>query len=328
MKRTLPILIIIAGLASLYPMQRWVDGVRPQAVESTETLFMSSGEAIKKMSLGLEGLAADIYWIRTIQYFGRKLIDSGKPLSMTATKDLYMPLLAPLLNIVVTLDPHHIPAYRFGAIFLPERDMDAAIALLEKGIRENPAEWRLYQDIGYIYWQRAKEATGEEATIYYEKAAEYYDLGSKQPGARSWMADLAGLMRIREGSRDERETARRIYEGYLESDDKNIRAQAEIRLRQIIALDQIDAINALLAELEKRTGKCLPDLRPVGRGLMRARSNDPVLMSLNQKEREVLLGMRGNISEDGTPLDPEGFPYALNQQTCKAELSPESTVAR
>ena len=71
------------------------------------------------MSLGLEALAADVYWIRTVQYFGRKVIDSGKPLSSAVSKDLRMDLLAPLLDIVVTLDPQHIPAYRFRQYFFP-----------------------------------------------------------------------------------------------------------------------------------------------------------------------------------------------------------------
>ena len=160
--RVLPASVLVVGMGLLYPMQRWIDKTSPRASVSEETLFLSSGKSIKKMSLGLDGLAADIYWIRTVQYFGRKLIESDKPLSAGATKDIRMDLLAPLLNIVVTLDPQHVPAYRFGAIFLPERDLPAAIALVEKGISENPNEWRLYQDLGYIYWQAGNASAGEE----------------------------------------------------------------------------------------------------------------------------------------------------------------------
>src|SRR5205085_854694 len=164
MKRMIPILILAAGLGLLYPMQRHIDGSSPQEIVSDETLYLS-GDTVKRMSLGMEGLAADIYWIRTVQYFGGKLIDSGQPLSAAATANVRMDLLAPLLNVVVTLDPHHIPAYRFGAIFLPERDLPAAIALLEKGIQENPNEWRLYQDIGYINWQAGNKVHGEMAAL-------------------------------------------------------------------------------------------------------------------------------------------------------------------
>src|SRR5262245_17220556 len=103
--------VMVLGFALLYPMQRWIDShvKRPSAAD--DVLYLPSGQTIKKMSLGFSPLVADIYWIRTVQYFGRKLVDSDKPLS-AATKDIDMPLLVPLLDIVTTLDPHHKAAYR------------------------------------------------------------------------------------------------------------------------------------------------------------------------------------------------------------------------
>ena len=85
-RRVIPTLILVLGLGLLYPMQRSIDQTSPRATISDEALFFSSGKNIKKMSLGLEALAADIYWIRTVQYFGRKLIDSGKPLSSASAR--------------------------------------------------------------------------------------------------------------------------------------------------------------------------------------------------------------------------------------------------
>src|SRR5689334_15239482 len=171
MRKTIPILILLSGLGLLYPMQRHIDQTLPQEVISDETLYLS-GDTVKRLSLGMEGLAADIYWMRTVQYFGGKLMANRESNANAgaATANIRMDLLAPLLNIVVTLDPHHISAYRFGAIFLPERDLPAAIALLEKGIRENPNEWRLYQDIGYINWQAGNATQGEQRAAFYAKA--------------------------------------------------------------------------------------------------------------------------------------------------------------
>ena len=78
MKRSIPVTIIALGLAAIYPMQRWIDSTAPRDLVSEEALYISSGETIKKMSLGLEGLAADVYWIRTVQYFGRKILEEGE----------------------------------------------------------------------------------------------------------------------------------------------------------------------------------------------------------------------------------------------------------
>lgn len=303
-KRLIPGAILIAGLGALYPMQRWIDRSSPRDTTGEETLYFGSGSAIKKMSLGLDALAADIYWIRTVQYFGRKVIDSGNPASSAATKDIRMDLLAPLLNIVVTVDPHHIPAYHFGAIFLPERDLPAATALLEKGIRENPNEWRLYLDLAYIYWQAGNTSTGDERVRSYAKAAEWYYKGAEVEGAPSWMKDLAGLMMMKGGSR---EAARAVYSAFLTSDDENVRGQAIDRLKQVRSLDELDAINALLARYKAETGACPADLRVLA----------PKLRAMNL-----------TLDESAMPLDPDGFAYAYDAARCKAVLAAESTVSR
>ena len=303
MKKTIPITILIAGFCMLYPLQEWIDRTSPRASIGEETLYLS-GNAIKKMSLGLEGLTADIYWIRTVQYFGRKLIDSGEPLSSAASQNIRMELLAPLLNVIVTLDPHHLPAYRFGAIFLPERDLGAAVSLLEKGISENPNEWRLYQDLAYIYWQSGNNSTGEERTNYYAKAAEWYEKGSNVTGAMWWMRDLAGYMKLAGGSR---EASQAIYSSYLNSEDQNIRNQAAARLKQLRSLDEMDAINAAIEHYKETTGKCPDDLR-----------------ALASRLRAIKLP----LNEQQVPVDPEGFPYQLDSNLCKAKLAWESPIPR
>jgi tetratricopeptide (TPR) repeat protein len=302
--RSVPASIVVVGLGLLYPMQRLIDSNLSGPALSQDTLYISSGKQIRKMSLGLEALAADIYWIRTVQYFGRTVIGSGKPLSSAATKDLRMDLLAPLLDIVVTLDPQHIPAYRFGAMFLPERDMPAAIALVEKGISKNPNEWRLYQDIGYIYWQAGNASSGEEQAGNYTKSAEWFDKGGAISDAPWWMRDLGGLMKIKGGSR---EAARAVYSTYLTSDDQNVRAQATERLKQLRSLDELDAINALLARYREQTGGCPSDLR-----------------GFASRFRSMNLA----VNDESMPVDPDGLAYAYNAAKCRAELAPESSVPR
>jgi tetratricopeptide (TPR) repeat protein len=205
-----------------------------------------------------------------------------------------MDLLAPLLNIVVTLDPQHIAAYRFGAIFLPERDPSAAIELLERGIGDNPNEWRLYQDLAYIYWQMGD----------YQSAAEWYERAGQIQGSPWWIRDLAGLMKIKGGSR---EVARAIYSQYSESDDPKIRAQAVERLKQLRSLDERDVLNDLLARYKQQTGACPTSLRPFA-------------------QRLHSIGF--NLNENFLPVDPNGFAYAFDAASCKVTLARESTIMR
>ena len=299
-----PGLVLVLGMLLLYPLQQWIDGAAEKEVRADEALYLSSGKTIKRLSLGLEGLTAQVYWIRTIQYFGGKLIDSGKPLSSMMSADIDMPMLGPLLEIVVTLDPHHMPAYRFGAIFLPERDVPAAISLLEKGTRENPTEWRLYQDLAYIYWQQGNSARKEDRAALYEKAADWYDRGGQIPGSQWWMRDLAGLMRIKGGSRD---AARLVYQAYLTSDDKSISAQAVERLKQLQSLDELDVINSLLSKWKASNGSCPTDLRAIAPSLRSA-------------------GI--SLDDDSMPIDPDAFPYVFDAVRCEAKLAHRSSIPR
>ena len=103
-----------------------------------------SGNLVKKLSLEYAPLMGAIYWTRVVQYFGEK----------HRLHQTNLELLWPLLDITTTLDPHLMPAYRFGSTFLsdsPPRGAgrpDLAVKLLERGIKANPDQWRLYQDLG------------------------------------------------------------------------------------------------------------------------------------------------------------------------------------
>ena len=68
------------------------------------------------------------------------------------------------METTTTLDPKLLPAYQFGSVFLAQKPPEgagnpqAAARLVEKGIQENPQAWRLYYDLGYIYWLELKRS--------------------------------------------------------------------------------------------------------------------------------------------------------------------------
>src|SRR5436853_5436790 len=78
---------------------RCIDTVRSGA-PLEEVLYVSSPKVLKRMSLGYDGLLADIYWTRAVQYFGNR--HRGGPENYK--------LLAPLLEITTYLDPHLVVA--------------------------------------------------------------------------------------------------------------------------------------------------------------------------------------------------------------------------
>ena len=204
-------------------------------------LYVQSPEVLKRLVLGFDALAADVYWIRAIQHYG------GDRLRRTETERKYE-LLYPLLDITTSLDPHFNIAYRFGAIFLSEPypggagRPDLAVALLRKGIAARPTKWEYYHDIGFIhYW-----SLGD-----YQAAADWFRRGAGQPNAPEWLLPVAASM-LAEGK--DRASARYIWTQLLHAEEDWVRRRAQRALVQLDALDQIDRLAARIAAAPRPPG--------------------------------------------------------------------------
>lgn len=219
MKSWAALSLLIIGLVASAAAQSWLEAERVEAPGSIdEPLFLTSGEVLKRASIGFDGLLADIYWIRTVTYFGGSLERQQAAQGFVDLREMRQ--LEPLLEITTELDPHHVAAYRFGAFFLQYLDPEKAVSFAQAGIRNNPNEWSLYQDLGFIYWRLGR----------YREASEAYQAGSRIAGAPPWMEAMAATMLARGG---EKETARAILERLCEgSDDRFIRQLCEDQGKQ------------------------------------------------------------------------------------------------
>jgi hypothetical protein len=195
-------------------------------------LYVRSGEAVKRMTLGFDALAADVYWIRAIQHYGGD--------RRTGTGPRRYELLYPLLDLTTTLDPYFTIAYRFGAIFLSEAvpggpgRPDQAERLLRKGIAAQPGKWQYYYDIGFVHYWHARD---------YAAAASWFQRAQEQPNAPNWLQPLiAGMLT----TGNDRAAARFLWQQMLQSDQEWLRRNAERRLLQIDALDLVDKIDAFI----------------------------------------------------------------------------------
>ena len=79
----------------------------------------------------------------------------------------------------------------FGASFLAPQppngagQPDRAIKLMEYGIAHNPDNWKLYYDLGFVYYTEVHD---------YKKASETFERGSRIPNAHPFMKILAARM--------------------------------------------------------------------------------------------------------------------------------------
>jgi tetratricopeptide (TPR) repeat protein len=218
-----------------------------------EVLYLWSGEHIRRLTPGFENLMADVYWLRTVQYFGgQRAFSSEKRFD----------LLVPLVNITTALDPRLEIAYRYGATFLAEpwpigagRPKEA-IELLRRGIARNPNNWRLRQDLGLFYFF----FMGDAAT-----ASRLLLEAAKTPGAPPYLRSLAAQVLVKGG---ERQSAKMLWQQiYEQSEPGQLKSNAALHLAQLQSLDAVDALNAAAVEFARRAGRppaSLEELRRSG----------------------------------------------------------------
>lgn len=278
--------MIIAGVVAIFFLSDRLENARPPLPAGYEDQDLAlQGAKLRGFSLGLEGLIADWYWMQSLQYIGNKLVNSKENLNLENLTSLNPRLLYPLLDNATDLDPQFMVAYSYGAVVLPAIDPQLAIKIAEKGIANNPSEWRLYQHLGYIYWRLND----------YEKAAQAYDEGAKIPGAPSFMKLMTAQMRNEGGSR---ETARAIYEQmFREAEDEQTKENAAAHLLRLDSLDERDAIRPVLEDFQKKNNRCAANWHEVF----------PMLRALKTKRGAPL---RFDAST-AAPVDPYDSPYLL-----------------
>ena len=210
---------------------------------------------MKRLTLAFNGVAADWYWIRSLQYVGRKIVNyedtHAGNFDLSSLSSLDLRLLPSLLRMATTLDPQFLEPYYYGALILPDVNADEAIALLNYGIAANPDKWRLYQHLGYIYWQRGD----------YHKASDVYAAGAKIPGAPPWMLAMSARMKAEGGAG---QAAREMYVHLSEaSDDPNVKQMVEKQLMRLDSVEERDKIRRVLADYKVRTGRCVTSWKEI-----------------------------------------------------------------
>jgi hypothetical protein len=225
-------------------------------------LYLWSGEHVRRLSAGFEAVLADIYWLRTVQYYGSQ---------RAFAKERRYDLLRPLIDITTTLDPRFEIAYRYGATFLAEPwpvgagDVRGAEEVLTRGVRALPDSWRLRQQLALHVFTFRREP---------ERAARVLMDAADLPGAPFWFRTLAADMLAQGGHRRvSREIWRRMYE---QGEEGVIRQNALMHLRRLDAADEVDRLNQQVELFVRSTGRPPRSPRELEEhGLLRGLPLDP-----------------------------------------------------
>lgn len=277
-------IVILAG--AVVTAQRLVDHRLGMFRPHRDAARLWSAEQVKALTPGFQDLMADLYWLRTVQYFGgqRAYAESGD-----------FALVAPLVEIATTLDPRFEIAYRYGALFLAEPKPYGAgqprqgLRLLEKGVRADPENWRLRQQLGFFHFIYLHDAL---------TAARILNEASAIRGAPLWLKTLAARVASEGGHR---EASRAMWKAIFdEATEGPIKENARTNLAVLKALDGRDALQEAARRFEATTRR--------------------TPASLEELVSTLALG--------AVPADPSGVPYVYDAASGVVEVSPASRLYR
>src|SRR5512135_521995 len=129
-RSTLALALGLAGAAAVVTAAADRLEAARRSAPPERVLYLPRGQGFQALSLGYNGLAADLVWIRGGLYAGR---------SLRAHETKYE-WLAKIYQVTTDLDPHWRQPYVWGARLLSAlpQDDERALGLLRTGLERNP----------------------------------------------------------------------------------------------------------------------------------------------------------------------------------------------
>jgi hypothetical protein len=169
---------------------------------------------------------ADAYYLGMMQYYGTYHGNTGKLSSLPLMTDL-----------VTSLSPKFATAYFFGSFALVDAGHpEWGYALLRKGFKENPRDWRFPIMLGFFAYHYG---LGSSKTL---DAAKWYQEAAAIPGSPDYVSRLAAVLL---GKGGETEKAVLLWGQVYVEGDKYSRQKAVDGLDRILPEDKTARMKAV-----------------------------------------------------------------------------------
>lgn len=174
------IVIAVVVLGALVQASRSVEGISRKKL-NIEVMYLPSAQFMSQVALGYRNLAADILWFRMIQYYGGYWKNEND-----------LSLFRHLVDVVTDLDPQFTFAYQLGALVISQDlgYLEEGVAVLKKGMQNNPTDWWLPFELGFLYYVDARD---------YASATRYFREASRLPGAGEITRRFAAFVAAKAG---------------------------------------------------------------------------------------------------------------------------------
>ncbi|MCI0568664.1 MAG: hypothetical protein L0Z52_10860 [Acidobacteria bacterium] len=262
------ILVLLGALTATTAALR-VERLREGSAPGYHLLYLPSGRSLRALTVGYEGLAADLIYIWSIQYYSNYQI-----------QDRYDYLDQIYRRVIAELDPHFLDPYLVGSMIMSveaNRD-DLALKLLDAGTKNNPREWILPFQAGFLCYNKLRD---------FACARDYFRRAQAIPGAPAPVRRMYAEMYNRLG--DKRTSLKYWAEIHDTADSDYVRQVSWMHVHDLRIEVDLEDLNALVQRHRESLGAPPADLQDlVHAGLL-----------------------------DSVPLDPEGNSYHLSPATGK-----------
>jgi len=149
-----------------------------------QLLYLPTPQIVKALSLGNEGLAADVIYLWSIQYY-----------SQFGTNERFL-YLERVFDLITDLDPRYFDAYRMGALIMQVEapgdladKLRAVTRLYDKGIAAMPDSWQLAETAAWDCYMTFKDV---------DLAIRYAEIAVRHPAAHHRIRRALGVWKDRE----------------------------------------------------------------------------------------------------------------------------------
>lgn len=220
-----------------------------------ERVMVVPADSAPVVAFGYREAAADLLWIRALNYYATGLLEHGG-----------FRYLRPIIDTIISLAPRFEPIYRWAGTTvmmqpgtITQQSIEISAHYLELGVKAFPDNYHLLFALGITYFADM-EGTPAEVRDYQNRGAELISRAIHTEGAPPNLAMTAAAMQTRVG---QAERAQRVLrEAILTTDDENARQEMTAYFGRLADPERAEALNEAHEAFVDRWQAAMPHVTP------------------------------------------------------------------